>query len=553
MLAVFALVTQLWAMPMAADIEIKDHGAEGEPALQVQAVAPGTWILRQGKRSNFEAPFLYLLAGKERALLLDTGAEPAAGMELPLRSTVDGLLADWAREQQVEKLPLTVAHSHAHGDHRFGDAQFAERADTVVVGHEPSQVAEFFGMKTWPDGQAEFDLGERKLTVIALPGHEPAHIAIYDPATLSLLSGDSLYPGLLTVRDRAAYVASIGRLAAFAKKHEIRQVLGAHIEMSAKAGVLYPLGSTLQPEEHALALDARVIGQVASLLAEHGDFVGDVLSDEFALTQVREPVVEGDSIHGMLAVGSGAIFLSHLPMFHSPHNYQLIFEVSMPALDADHVRLMYADGRDIVTVVPTERWILPDKIKPGAKFKADIHAGHFERGGKRVRQGVPVTVARIVHFRRFDPAAAPDPTRWLAFGRSAQRFLAHRIEGAPDFDQIVEVEAGLSPATQLELKTGGALVRGAETPYGKVRRVVYTETGDLAAEEVEPVAAPEAGEEPDAPKVTVEPEAPVKVELKAVPDPGPAVVTDLMPGDGAEGEMEKAETETEIEKDVEEE
>ncbi len=575
MFATLALVTQLWAVPATAEIDIKEpwiHGVEGEAALQVQAVAPGTWILRQSKRSHFEAPFLYLLAGKERALLLDSGAEPVAGQELPLRTTVDGLLADWAREQQLETLPLTVAHSHAHLDHRFGDGQFADRAETIVVGHEAPQVAAFFGLKTWPDAQAEFDLGDRKLTVIAIPGHEAAHIAIYDPATLSLLSGDSLYPGLLTVRDRSAYVASIDRLKKFARKNEIRQVLGAHVEMSSKAGVLYPLGSTLQPAEHALELDPRVIGQVASMVAEHGDFVGEVASDEFALMQVREDPEkdslrdESDSIHGMLGVGSETIYLSHLPMFHAPHNYQLIFEASLPALDADHLRLLYAQAKDIVTVVPTERWVLPEVIKPGAKFKADIYAGHFERGGTRVRSNVPVTVARIVHFRRFEAAAAPDPTLWLAFGRGNERFLAHRIEGAPDFDQIVQVEAGLSPATQLSLKTAGALARGVDTPHGKVRRVIYTETGDLkdavevdgpgeAEAVVEPkVVEPEVVEpavvEPEVvePKVA-EPEVvepPAVVELKAVGESAPAVVTDMLSADGVEREkdvVEQAESE----------
>src|SRR5690349_19978283 len=73
-----------------------NHDAGGEPELQVHAAASGTWILRQGKGSSFEAPFQYLIAGNERALLLDTGAEPAAGTDYPLRATVDRLLADWA-------------------------------------------------------------------------------------------------------------------------------------------------------------------------------------------------------------------------------------------------------------------------------------------------------------------------------------------------------------------------------------------------------------------------------------------------------------------------
>ncbi len=50
-----------------------------------------TFILRQSKTVNFEAPFLFLLCGNERALLLDTGAtaDPLAsrlGLSLTART-----------------------------------------------------------------------------------------------------------------------------------------------------------------------------------------------------------------------------------------------------------------------------------------------------------------------------------------------------------------------------------------------------------------------------------------------------------------------------------
>lgn len=206
------------------------HGAPNEAALQVHEAAPGLWILHQSKTSNFEAPFLYLLAGNERALLLDSGAEPARGTSLPLRETVAGLLATWAAAHGKTQMPLVDAHTHAHRDHIHGDAQFRDRADTHIVGTAPAEVATFFGLARWPDGDAEFDLGGRALTILPLPGHEPAHIAVFDAQTGSLFSGDTLYPGLLTIRDWPAYRASAQRLAAFAANHRIEQVLGAHIE-----------------------------------------------------------------------------------------------------------------------------------------------------------------------------------------------------------------------------------------------------------------------------------------------------------------------------------
>ena len=39
-----------------------------------------TFIMRQSKDVNYEAPFLYLLCGAERAILLDTGAAAGGGV-----------------------------------------------------------------------------------------------------------------------------------------------------------------------------------------------------------------------------------------------------------------------------------------------------------------------------------------------------------------------------------------------------------------------------------------------------------------------------------------
>ena len=188
----------------AAALSLPDqwvHGAPGQPVLQVHEAAPGLWILRQSKTSSFEAPFLCLLAGKDRALLLDSGAAPSEGTALPLRTTVDGVLGKWAPQRGKVQIPLVVAHAHAHRDHTFGDAQFRDRPDTTIVGTAPQDVAAFFELDRWPEGEATFDLGDRALTVLPLLGHEPAHIAVLDADTGSLFSGDSLYPGLLTIRD----------------------------------------------------------------------------------------------------------------------------------------------------------------------------------------------------------------------------------------------------------------------------------------------------------------------------------------------------------------
>lgn len=236
------------------------HGAPDcarcdDPLIQVVAFDADTFVLRISKCFSFEANFIYLLLGSRRAVLFDTGgpADPGAPVQvLPLRETVDALLDAHPRGQDLE---LVVAHTHGHRDHIHWDPQFRDRPRTSLVGLTLPEVQAFWGLSDWPEGEATLDLlGDRPLTAFPIPGHEPTHIAVFDHRTGILLTGDVLYPGLITVRDWPAFRASARRLARFAGAHPVRMTLGHHIEMSRAPGRLYPLGATYQPDEHPLPL-----------------------------------------------------------------------------------------------------------------------------------------------------------------------------------------------------------------------------------------------------------------------------------------------------------
>jgi len=67
------------------------HGAAGEPAIQAHWYDESTVILRGAKSLNYEAPFLFLLLGEERALLLDTAyGFPAQWRHRPTWTVVCG-------------------------------------------------------------------------------------------------------------------------------------------------------------------------------------------------------------------------------------------------------------------------------------------------------------------------------------------------------------------------------------------------------------------------------------------------------------------------------
>jgi hydroxyacylglutathione hydrolase len=245
--------------PVAGDLDVLwDHGVPrgaeaGGPLIQVHAYDEHTLILRQSKTTSYEAPFLYLLMGNDRAVLFDSGAtaDPEA---FPLRTTVDELLATWQERNERPDYHLVVAHSHAHGDHVAADDQFADRAGTTVVGKDLAAVQEFYGFSSWPDEVVRLDLGGRVLEVTGIPGHHPTSIAVFDPWTGFLLTGDSVYPGRLYAADMPTFVASAQRLVEFAAARPVRHVMGCHIEMTRTPGRDYPLGTTYQPDEPPLQL-----------------------------------------------------------------------------------------------------------------------------------------------------------------------------------------------------------------------------------------------------------------------------------------------------------
>lgn len=216
-----------------------------DPPWQVHRYREHTVILRQSKDANYEAPFTFLLFGAERALLLDTGAVD----DDQLRRTVDGLVDSWLAGHPTDGYQLVVAHTHAHGDHIAGDASFADRRDTVAVGTSPPEVQAFFGFTAWPAEVVDYDLGGRRLEVTGIPGHDPASIAVYDERSGLLLTGDSVYPGRIYVRDFPAFVDSMNRLVALAEDRDVSHVLGCHIEMTRRPGRDYALGCRYQPDE----------------------------------------------------------------------------------------------------------------------------------------------------------------------------------------------------------------------------------------------------------------------------------------------------------------
>jgi len=240
---------------------------KNEPPLQAQQYDRNTVVIRQSLRTSFEAPFVYLIFGEKKALLIDTGA---GGIDL--RSMVDQQIATWLQATGREKISLVVMHSHAHGDHIAADEQFADRADSSIVGHGAKDVADFFQIDNWPNGDTAFDLGGRIVDIIPSPGHHDSHVMIYDRSTRLLFSGDVLYPGRLYFQCGKfnEFKSSIDRIAEFANKHDISWLLGAHIELAQKPGQAFNSSDAARTNERLLEMAPATITDVQSALRRMG-------------------------------------------------------------------------------------------------------------------------------------------------------------------------------------------------------------------------------------------------------------------------------------------
>ncbi len=192
----------------------------------------GTGVIALYEPKQWQEVISYLVLGRDRALLFDTGMGIAR-------------ISDVVR--QLTDLPVTVLNSHTHMDHIGGNAEFSsilamdteytrsraegltnervreELAPSALCAPLPSGVRQDnYAIRPWritevaTDGHT-IDLGGRILEVVALPGHTPDAIALLDAEAGYLWTGDSFYEGPIWLfapeTDRTSYAASVDRMA----------------------------------------------------------------------------------------------------------------------------------------------------------------------------------------------------------------------------------------------------------------------------------------------------------------------------------------------------
>jgi len=167
---------------------------------KINLFAENVWVIDENGGVN-----MYLIVGRDSALLIDTGFG-AADLLACVRSITD--------------LPLIIINTHGHPDHSGANYQFREiyahpldfdavrqfsnlefrksrdgswQQDSVVGNADAFEsTEEIQTMVLLPVREGYvFDLGERKLEVIEVPGHTPGSICLLDADHKILFTGDN--------------------------------------------------------------------------------------------------------------------------------------------------------------------------------------------------------------------------------------------------------------------------------------------------------------------------------------------------------------------------
>ena len=199
--------------------------------------------------------------------------------------------------------------------------------------------------------------------------------------------------------------------------------------------------------------------------------------------------------HGMVLFGGrDGLFASHMPMFHRPHDVQVVLQLHAadPAQER-RLRASLARAPSLWTIVPAPFNL--DDLAPGApqpvtRLEADVVRGHFERGGTTQARAVPFLVDRVLAWRRLDPLGAPPAFASYrivaATPDASERFAVLEIGPRPAVDHIVALSAApgatLPGVVRVAADEGpGATpaALGRALAGARVRGTVYRETGDL--------------------------------------------------------------------------
>jgi glyoxylase-like metal-dependent hydrolase (beta-lactamase superfamily II) len=238
---------------------------KGQRTIRIEQYFPRT----DGR--GLQGTSMYLLEGRDRALLIDTGNPATATDNVnDLKTVVRYLLAhDSDGAVKVRPLDFVVANTHSHGDHIGQNFRMWDRPLYYMDLDWPAVAPANYvpiraGGGTTSHGNgtavAEIDLGERKLTTVALPPHTPGSTGYLDADNQMLFTGDALGSSFVWVQigPITRYQESTRRLVEITAPYPRLAVFGAHFYQ-------YTFGPRREPPVNGRPADRQYLVDQADL------------------------------------------------------------------------------------------------------------------------------------------------------------------------------------------------------------------------------------------------------------------------------------------------
>ena len=207
-----------------------------------------------------------------------------------------------------------------------------------------------------------------------------------------------------------------------------------------------------------------------------------VLAISVSVVPLRAPAAEDQhgyiGNHGMVLFAADDILLaSHLPLYQAPHNYQLIYQITLPPTEHKAV-LATLQKRQQMTLLP-QRFDLRQLIAgQNINIKAAVYHGHFERGGSVWFDQVPVNFARQLYIRPIVQPGSATEARYDVLKINQSYFLIHQIAANPSYDQILRTERPLTEPLILKAPADVTALQQLNA-MGIEATEVYLETTDF--------------------------------------------------------------------------
>ncbi len=148
------------------------------------------------------------------------------------------------------------------------------------------------------------------------------------------------------------------------------------------------------------------------------------------------------AVHGMVLFGSDQLYVSHIPMYMTPHDHQALIKVKISSTGlAAYAKYNTAAGQQYFTLAP-KPFVLPTLLNGTlTSFKADLYRGSFEQGGQVIASNITVQVEKIEYQARLSKATKPATSlTYMTLNDGENSFLAHKLTAPNNFDHIVQIK-----------------------------------------------------------------------------------------------------------------